>query len=395
MRLLAREGAGADRGRAGRGGPACWRRRASAAARTGGCWSGSSETGDIFFARSDEPWVLAGANVHISFVGQDDGSETERELDGQPVAAINANLTHGRRPDARATASARTSGSRSSGDTKGGPFEIDDGIAAAMLGAPEPGRPTQPRRRPAVGERPRPHRPAARHVDHRLRRRHAGDGGCALRGAVRVRSTSTSGPLATGSERRRLRRALVAPRRAASGDARALSRPGSGTSRRRSVTKHRLFVWLDAAVLAGQRSSSSSPATTTTRSASSTRASTSCGPSPPGRSCETPASATPRPPASRPSRSRAPPTSSARRSPRPPASSSASATAGSTRPASTRPTSPSGPSPTSTTSGPPGSPTPTPLSTPPSSPPTAGPRTSPTDEILARLLELNLERDPA
>ncbi len=37
------------------------------------------ESGDIFFARSDEPWVLDGANVHISFVGQDDGSETERD----------------------------------------------------------------------------------------------------------------------------------------------------------------------------------------------------------------------------------------------------------------------------------------------------------------------------
>ena len=54
-----------------------------------------NETGAIFFAHSDEPWVLSGANVHISFVGQDDGSEAERTLDGQPVAEINANLTAG------------------------------------------------------------------------------------------------------------------------------------------------------------------------------------------------------------------------------------------------------------------------------------------------------------
>ena len=53
------------------------------------------ESGDIFFAYADEPWVLAGANVHISFVGQDDGSEAERTLDGHPVTAINANLTVG------------------------------------------------------------------------------------------------------------------------------------------------------------------------------------------------------------------------------------------------------------------------------------------------------------
>jgi hypothetical protein len=30
-----------------------------------------NESGGLFFARSDEAWVLAGANVHISFVGQD------------------------------------------------------------------------------------------------------------------------------------------------------------------------------------------------------------------------------------------------------------------------------------------------------------------------------------
>jgi SAM-dependent methyltransferase len=52
-------------------------------------------TGDVFFAYDDEPWVLAGATVHISFVGQDDGSDTARTLDGHPVAAINADLTSG------------------------------------------------------------------------------------------------------------------------------------------------------------------------------------------------------------------------------------------------------------------------------------------------------------
>src|ERR1035437_2250576 len=52
-------------------------------------------TGDIFFAYADEPWVLAGANVHISFVGQDDGSQPERTLNGGPVAVINADLTSG------------------------------------------------------------------------------------------------------------------------------------------------------------------------------------------------------------------------------------------------------------------------------------------------------------
>ena len=53
------------------------------------------ETGDIFMAWSDYPWVLDGAAVHISVVGFDGGSESERELDGHPVPAINANLTVG------------------------------------------------------------------------------------------------------------------------------------------------------------------------------------------------------------------------------------------------------------------------------------------------------------
>ena len=53
------------------------------------------ETGDIFFARSDDPWILSGATVHISFVGQDDGADADRELDGQPTSSINPNLTTG------------------------------------------------------------------------------------------------------------------------------------------------------------------------------------------------------------------------------------------------------------------------------------------------------------
>lgn len=51
------------------------------------------ETGDIFFAVSDRDWVLNGANVHISMVGFDDGSETSRQLDGAGVSQIHSNLT--------------------------------------------------------------------------------------------------------------------------------------------------------------------------------------------------------------------------------------------------------------------------------------------------------------
>jgi len=42
---------------------------------------------------SDRDWVLDGANVHVSMIGFDDGSEADRKLDANPVGTINANLT--------------------------------------------------------------------------------------------------------------------------------------------------------------------------------------------------------------------------------------------------------------------------------------------------------------
>lgn len=53
------------------------------------------QTGDIFLAWSDKAWVLDGAAVRISIVGFDDGSQTDRWLDGQRVPAIHADLTTG------------------------------------------------------------------------------------------------------------------------------------------------------------------------------------------------------------------------------------------------------------------------------------------------------------
>jgi hypothetical protein len=94
-------------------------------------------TGDVFFAYADEPWVLAGANVHISFVGQDDGSQPDRTLNGGPVAAINADLTSGL--DLTLARPLRENlGISFMGDTKGGPFDIDADTARRLLAAPNP-----------------------------------------------------------------------------------------------------------------------------------------------------------------------------------------------------------------------------------------------------------------
>jgi SAM-dependent methyltransferase len=95
------------------------------------------ESGDIFFARADDPWVLAGANVHISFVGQDDGSEAERTLDGQPVPEINANLTVGI-DLTKARRLRENVGIAYQGPVKVGSFEVDDATARRMLLAPNP-----------------------------------------------------------------------------------------------------------------------------------------------------------------------------------------------------------------------------------------------------------------
>jgi MmeI, DNA-methyltransferase domain/MmeI, target recognition domain len=95
------------------------------------------ESGDIFFARSDDRWILSGAQVHISFVAQDDGSERSKHLDGREVALINADLTSG----ADITSARRlpeNAGISFLGSQKAGPFDLTPELAARMLYAPNP-----------------------------------------------------------------------------------------------------------------------------------------------------------------------------------------------------------------------------------------------------------------
>ena len=95
------------------------------------------QSGDIFVAWSDEPWVLNGANVHISFVGYDDGSDHQRTLDGKEVTSINANLTAG--VDlTKARRLPENMGIAFIADVKGGPFDIPAETAYPMLDAHNP-----------------------------------------------------------------------------------------------------------------------------------------------------------------------------------------------------------------------------------------------------------------
>lgn len=100
------------------------------------------ETGDIFFAESERPWILAGANVHVSMVGFDDGKETNRLLNGHTAPAIHSNLSATTADTTTATTLRANSDLAYMGDTKGGAFDIDETRALEMLGLPNPhGRP--------------------------------------------------------------------------------------------------------------------------------------------------------------------------------------------------------------------------------------------------------------
>jgi hypothetical protein len=90
------------------------------------------ETGDIFFAESDREWILAGANVHVSMVGFDNGTEKTRILDSKTTATINANLTSS--ADIVTAAVLNSNQSMSFlGSCKGGPFDIPESEARELL----------------------------------------------------------------------------------------------------------------------------------------------------------------------------------------------------------------------------------------------------------------------
>jgi hypothetical protein len=115
--------------------------------------------GGIFWAESDRPWILDGASVRVSMVGFDDGEQTVRMLDGNPVSNINADLTTA----ANTTAAHSLPGMANLsfiGTKKAGKFELQDNEANALLRNPNPhGRPNSDVIRPwldgfAVTRRP-------------------------------------------------------------------------------------------------------------------------------------------------------------------------------------------------------------------------------------------------
>lgn len=95
------------------------------------------ETGDIFWAISDKDWVLDGANVHVSLIAFDGGSQLEKTLDGKTVGAINANLSA--TGDTTAVLSLLSNSNICfMGASKVGAFDIPETQAIEWLHAPNP-----------------------------------------------------------------------------------------------------------------------------------------------------------------------------------------------------------------------------------------------------------------
>ena len=202
------------------------------------------QTGDLFLAWSDRPWVLEGANVHVSFLGYDDGTDNERVLDGRQVDAINANLTAG--VDlTKARRLPENLGTAYMGDTKGGPFDIPAEVAYPMLDAHNPdGRSNRAVLRRWVNGLDITRRPRSMWIidfgTHMAREE------AALYATPYDYVEKHVLPQRTNSRTTRPdwwihERPRVDMRRALDGLQRYIATP--------NVTKHRLFVWLDSAVL--------------------------------------------------------------------------------------------------------------------------------------------------
>jgi type II restriction/modification system DNA methylase subunit YeeA len=98
---------------------------------------GIEESGRIFEAWSDEPWVVDGAAVRVSIVCFDrEENLGELRLDGAVVEQINSDLTCGATNLTQATRLKENAGVAFMGDTKGGAFDIDGELARKWLKAP-------------------------------------------------------------------------------------------------------------------------------------------------------------------------------------------------------------------------------------------------------------------
>ena len=92
-------------------------------------------SGDIFMAWSERSWILNGAAVEVSMIGFDAGKEIVRELDGAMVQSINANLTSAT-DVTQAQQLPENKNICFMGPSAKAPFDIDADEAVTMFGPP-------------------------------------------------------------------------------------------------------------------------------------------------------------------------------------------------------------------------------------------------------------------
>ena len=92
------------------------------------------ETGDIFMAWSNRPWILDGAAVRVSMVGFDKDRETTRVLDGVPAQNITPDLTA--TVDITGAAVLHENAKIAfRGNQRGGAFDIEEPVAMQFINA--------------------------------------------------------------------------------------------------------------------------------------------------------------------------------------------------------------------------------------------------------------------
>jgi hypothetical protein len=89
----------------------------------------------IFEAWGDEPWIVDGAAVRVSLICFGAGDDASR-LDGRPATRINADLTAGALDLTKAKRLDENIGVSFMGDTKGGAFDVPGELARAWLRLP-------------------------------------------------------------------------------------------------------------------------------------------------------------------------------------------------------------------------------------------------------------------
>ena len=95
------------------------------------------ETGALFNVWSDEPWLQDGAAVRVSLVCFDAGEEAVQELNGRPTVRINPDLTTSTDVTG-ALPLPENAGVSFMGTTKGGAFDIPGEVARQWIALPNP-----------------------------------------------------------------------------------------------------------------------------------------------------------------------------------------------------------------------------------------------------------------